>query len=330
MRKKKVVVIGGGTGAYTVLLGLRKYPVDLCVVITMMDSGGSNRVIRDEFGLLPTSDIRQCMVALASEKSHELLRRLFTYRFNAGTGITGMTFGNLFMAALTDIFKSQEEAIEKTCEILDVQGEILPVTFDNVQLIARYDNGKQVLGEHYIDEPDDDLGQHKLVELNVIPKASVNPRVIKAIRTADLIVLGPGDLYTSLICNLVVDGVGAAIARSKAKKVFILNLMTKFGQTYGLNAREHIETLEKYLGKGAIDIVLVNKGDKFPKRILDRYKEESAFLVKDDLGNPANYKVIRRSLNSERIFEKPKSDTLIRSLIRHDPAKLAKALISLL
>ena len=329
MKKKKVVVIGGGTGTYTVLSGLRKYPLELSVIITMMDSGGSNRVLRDEFGLLPTSDIRQCMVALASDKSHELLRQLFTYRYNAGTGIAGMTFGNLFMAALTDIYGSQEVAIEKTCEMLDVQGFIFPVTYDSVQLVARYDNGKQVLGEHYIDEPDDELGKHKIVELEVIPEAKVNPKAIGAIKAADLIVLGPGDLYTSIICNLVVNGIAAAIAASKAKKVYILNLMTKFGQTYGFSASDHIETLEKFLGKGAVDICLVSKGKGYPRGILERYEEEGAIPVRDDLGNPSDILVVRKSLDSDRVFEKAKSDKLKRSLIRHDPVKLARAIMAL-
>jgi uncharacterized cofD-like protein len=329
VRKKKVVVIGGGTGAYTILSGLRKYPLTLSVIITMMDSGGSNRVIRDEFGLLPTSDIRRCMVALASDKSHELLRQLFTYRYSAGTGIAGMTFGNLFMAALTDIYGSQEVAIEKTCEMLDVQGEVFPVTYDNVQLIARYDNGRQVLGEHYIDEPKDELGKQKIVELEVIPKAKVNPKAIQAIKQADLIILGPGDLYTSTVCNLVVEGVAEAIARSRAKKVYVLNLMTKLGQTYNFAASDHIEVLEKYLGKGVIDICLVNKESKYPKDILERYEEEGAYKVKDDLGNPSYIKVLRKKLDSEKIFEKAKSDKLKRSLIRHDPIRLARAIMTL-
>ena len=182
MKKKNIVVIGGGTGTYTVLSGLKKYPVNLSVVVSMMDSGGSNRVIRDEFGLLPTSDIRQCMVALASETSHETLRKLFTYRYNQGTGISGMSFGNLFMAALTDIYGSQEDAIKKTCETLDVQGEIIPVTYDDAHLVARYENGKQVLGEHFIDEPDEEMGKFKIAELELIPSAKANRRAIKAIR----------------------------------------------------------------------------------------------------------------------------------------------------
>lgn len=328
--RKKIVVIGGGTGTYTVLCGLKKYPVELSVVITMMDSGGSNRVIRDEFGLLPTSDIRQVMVALASEKSHELLRRLFTYRYNAGVGISGMTFGNLFMAALTDIFADQEKAIEKTCEMLDVQGKILPVTYDNVQLVARYDNGRQILGEHYIDEVDDELGKHRIVELEIIPEARVNPKVISAIKEADLIVLGPGDLYTSIICNLIVGGVNETIARSKAKKVFVMNLMTKFGQTYGFTAKDHLEELEKYLGKGVVDVCLVNQTKTFPKGVLARYKEESAAVVKGNLDAIPGLKVVKGDFVSNHVYQKPKSDKLKRSLIRHDPAKVAKAIISIL
>src|SRR5512135_3794510 len=184
---KKVVVIGGGTGTFTVLSGLKKYPkLDLSVIVTMMDSGGSNRIIRDEFGLLPTSDLRQCIVALSSEKPSEIVRELFTYRYNQGTGISGMTFGNLFLAALTDIYGSQEKAIEKTCEFLDVQGKIIPVTFDNTNLVARYDNGKQVLGEHFIDEPDSDLCLHRIVELSVFPPAKANEKAITEIDNADL------------------------------------------------------------------------------------------------------------------------------------------------
>jgi uncharacterized cofD-like protein len=330
MRKKRIVVVGGGTGTYHVLFGLKKYPVDLSVIVSMTDSGGSNRVIRDEFGLLPTSDIRQVMVALASDDSDELLRKLFTYRYNAGTGISGMTFGNLFMAALTDIYKGQEKAIEKTSEILDVQGHIIPVTFDNVHLVARYDNGQQILGEHFIDEPDELQGQHRIVELEIIPKARANPKAIKAIKNADLIVLGPGDLYTSIICNLVVDGVSKAIAKSEAKKVFVLNLMTRFGQTNDFTAKDHIWELEKYLGKGAVDVCLINKTKKFPPGVLARYREEKAYPIKDDLNKSGGIKVVKRSFVSRRVFEKPKSDKLKRSLIRHDPKKLAKAIMSLL
>lgn len=327
--KAKVVVMGGGTGTYTVLLGLKKYPLDLSVVVSMMDSGGSNRVIRDEFGLLPTSDIRQCMVALSSEKPQELLRELFTYRFNAGTGITGMTFGNLFMAALTDIYGSQEKAIEKTCEFLDVQGQIVPVTYDNTNLVALYDNNKQVLGEHYIDEPDDDLCKHRIVELSVFPRAHSNPKALDAIKNADLIILGPGDLYTSVLPNLLIGGIKQAISKSKAKVVYIVNLMTRYGQTNSFKASEFVGEVNKYLGKDCIDFVLMNRG-KVPTRALNWYKKVNAELVKDDLKNTRDFKVIREDFVHNKVHKKQESDLLTRSLIRHDPDKLAKAIISLL
>lgn len=329
-KEKKILVIGGGTGTYTVLSGLKKYPLELSVIVSMMDSGGSNRVIRDEFGLLPTSDLRQCMVALASEESHELLRQLFTYRYSQGTGISGMTFGNLFMAALTDIHDSQEEAIKKTCEILDVQGDIIPVTYDDVHLVARYESGRQVLGEHYIDEPEEDLGEARIVELEVIPQAKANKKAIKAIKEADAIILGPGDLYTSIICNLVIDGITEAIKKSKAQKIYVVNLMTKHGQTEGFTAKDHVRELEKYLGERVLDVALVNKSKSLPKSLLKRYEEEKAKEVKDDLNGRDGLKVLKRSLISSKVYSKPKSDKLKRSLIRHDSDKLAKAIVSLL
>jgi uncharacterized cofD-like protein len=331
MNKRRIVVIGGGTGTFTVLSGLRKYPqLDLSVIVTMMDSGGSNRVIRDEFGLLPTSDIRQCMVALSSEKPSEIVRELFTYRYNQGTGISGMTFGNLFMAALTDIYGSQETAIEKTCEFLDVQGNILPVTYDDSHLVARYSNGKQVLGEHLIGEPDDGkIGEYRIVEFETIPQATANPKAVKAIKNADLVILSPGDLFTSVISNLVVVGIQEAIGQSEAKIVYVMNLMTKFGETNNYKAGDFIEELEKYLGGRKIEVCLVHKDGNFPKGVLKRYREEKAYPVKDNL-KKAGLKVIRRNFVSDTVYEKIKGDKLHRSLIRHDGTKLAKTLVSLL
>ncbi len=328
---KKVVCIGGGTGLFVTLSGLKKYKnLHLSAIVAMTDSGGSNRILRDEFGLLPTSDIRQCIVALASERSNSLLRNLFIYRYNQGTGITGMTFGNLFMAALADIYGSQEKAIEETCKLFDIKGKIVPVTFDNCHLVARYENGQQVLGEHFIDEPNEALGKYKIIELEVFPKAIPNPKAIAAIKSADMIVMGPGDLYTSILANLVVPGISKAICDSQAKKLFVVNLMTKFGQTAGFGARDHLKVVEKYIGKGSVDYCLVNKSKNLPMDIIKRYKEEKADLVKDDLGDSARPIVVRKALISKRIYQKPKSDTLVRSLVRHDPQKLARAICELL
>jgi len=330
-KKTKVLVIGGGTGTFTVLTGLKKYPeLELSVVVSMMDDGGSNRVIRDEFGLLPTSDIRQCIVALSEEKPGDLLRKLFTYRYNSGTGIAGMTFGNLFMAALADIYKDQDLAIQKTCEFLDVKGNIFPVTFDKTHLVARYENGKQVMGEHIIDEPDSELAKYKIVELEVFPESKPNPKALKQISESDCIVFGPGDLYTSVLPNILIPGVANSIRNSKAIKLFVVNLMTKHGQTDNFKTSDFVFELEKYLGKGMIDYVLVNKTKNFPPGILERYKTEKAQPVEDDLKETKTMKVIVRDFVSNNVYEKISSDKLKRSLIRHDPDKLAFAILSVL
>ncbi len=328
--RKKVVVIGGGTGTFVALSGLKKYPLNLSVIVSMMDDGGSNRVIRDEFGLLPTSDLRQCIVALADENENKILRKLFTYRYSLGVGISGMTFGNLFMAALTDIYKSQDRAIEETCNILHVKGKIIPVTFSDSHLVARYENGKQVLGEHSIDEPGEKQGNFKIVELELIPKAKANPKAIKEIKDADLIVIGPGDLYTSVLPNLVVDGIAKAIRTSKGKKLYVVNLMTRFGQTNDLSAKDHVYILQKYIKAKVLDYCLINNSNNFPKGILERYKEEKAHPVLDDLENENEYKVIRKDFLSSKIYSKNLTDKLKRSLIRHDSDKLAKAIVSLI
>lgn len=342
MLSKKIVVIGGGTGTFTVLSGLKKISrlksfvhLDISVIVSMMDSGGSNRVIRDEFGLLPTSDIRQCILALASNNSDKTIRELFNYRYTQGTGISGMTFGNLFMAALTDILKSQDKAIEETCRILDVKGKIIPVTFDNSQLVATYDNGIQVLGEHFIDEPSKKTIYHKIINLEIFPAAKINPDVSRTIKEADLIILGPGDLYTSILCNIVVDGMANKIVKSKAKKLYIANLMTRFGQTDGFGLKEHIEEVEKYLGKDSIDYCLFNNPNNISRKAIKWYKDNDVEPVKNNY--TGKIKIKTKDLASDTFYvvttesqKNNKSDKLTRSLIRHDSSKLAKAIVQLL
>jgi len=330
MKKKKVVVIGGGTGTFVTLSGLKKYPLDLSAIVSMMDDGGSNRVIRDEFGLLPTSDLRQCMVALADENENDLLRNLFTYRYSSGVGISGMTFGNLFMAALTDIYKNQEKAIKETCNILHVKGKIIPVTFSDSHLVARYENGKQILGEHLIDEPDKKQGNYKIVDLELIPKARANPEALEALVEADVIIIAPGDLFTSVLPNIIVGGIAKTIKSSRAKKIYVVNLMTRFGQTNSFTAKDHVDTLQKFLGGNILDYCLVNTSKSYPKGILKRYEEEKANPVKDDLEKGNGYKVIREDLVSREVYKKVLTDKLKRSLIRHDSDKLARAIHSLL
>lgn len=318
----KVVVIGGGTGTYTVLSGLKALGFDLTAIVTMMDSGGSNRIVRDEFGLLPTSDIRQCIVALADENQNDILRRLLPYRFHQGTGISGMTFANLFMIALTDLYGSQREAIEKTCELFNIAGKILPVTYDNVQLLAHYEDGKQVLGEHFIDEPETTHG--KLVLLGLVPNAVANPAAIQAILDADLIVFGPGDLFTSLIANIIVEGIADALSETKAKIIYIVNLMTKFGQTDGFNALDHVNEISQYMGRFP-DFVIAHNHLQVSPRIMDLYEREKATPVSIE-ALKGDFVVIASDIVSDLIHERARGDKLARSLIRHDQDKLSRVI----
>lgn len=323
-----IVCIGGGTGTFVTLSGLKAYPYNLSAIVTMSDSGGSNKRIRDEFGLLPTSDIRQCLIALSAEKGHtSILRKLFMYRFEKGQGISGMTFGNLFMAALADISGSQEAAIKQTSKVLRINGTVIPVSFTDTNLFAIYEDGHTVSEESLIDEPEHD-GALKITDIYLKPEAVANPEAIVAIKNANLIVMGPGDLYTSLLPNILVDGIADAIKNSPAKKVYVMNLMTKYGQTYNYTAKDHIKVLEKYLGE-SLDYILINT-DVYPKSVLEKYEEMKEFPIVDDLDEKAYYKVIRTGIVSDQLYEKPSTDTLVRSLIRHDSDKVAAELIKLI
>jgi uncharacterized cofD-like protein len=323
-----IVCIGGGTGTFVTLSGLKTYPVNLSAVVTMSDSGGSNKRIRDEFGLLPTSDIRQCLIALSAEKGKTgLLRELFLYRFEKGNGLSGMTFGNLFMAALSDILGSQEEAIKQTGKVLRINGQVVPVSFTDTNLYAKYEDGTIVSEEHLIDEPEHN-GELKIIKVYLKPKAKPSKEALEAIAQADLIVLGPGDLYTSLLPNLLVDGISKAIKKSKAKKAYIMNLMTKYGQTYNFTATDHVKTLEQFIGK-SLDYVLVNSSE-YPEDVLQKYEQKKELPVVDDLGQKGYYRVIRKPFVSSELIEKSKADSLVRSLIRHNSEKLAKELIAIL
>lgn len=326
--RKNIVCIGGGTGTFVALKGLKHSPHHLSAIVAMSDSGGSNKRIRDEFGLLPTSDLRQCLVALSDENGGAgILRKLFMYRFEKGQGITGMTFGNLFMAALSDILGSQEEAIRATGKVLRIQGTVIPVSFTDTNLVAEYENGQTLAEEHLIDEPPHD-GTMKITRVYLKPSAIANPEAIETIAKADLIVLGPGDLYTSVIPNLLVAGISGAIAKSNAKKVYVVNLMTKYGQTYGFTAGDHLRTIQQYVGN-SIDAVIVNTSP-LQKQALTVYGKYHEVPVMDDLVSTSSLKVIRADVSSRQVAAKSNSDSLVRSLIRHDSQKLATILLNYL
>jgi len=317
----KITVIGGGTGSTTVLEGLKKKKdLDLNVIVGMMDDGGSNAVVRDEFGLLPLSDLRKSIIALSQENENQMLRNLFTYRFSQGNGLKGHTLGNLLMIAMTEITGSEVEAIEMFKYFFSVTGNIIPVTLDKVRLVAEYDDGSKVVGEHLIDEPEDDK---KIVKFYFDNKAQAYQGAVDTIMSSDYIIIGPGDLYTTTLANIIVDGIPQALQKTKAKLIFISNLMSKKGQTRGLTLESMLSLVEGYIGR-KFDYVLVNNG-RIPEKAYQRYIEQGEHIFKDDLKENGR-EVIRTDLVANSVIKKDKGDTLDRSLVRHDPDKVANEL----
>lgn len=330
MKNPSVVVIGGGTGTYTLLSALRDKPVHLTALLTMVDDGGSNRILRDDFGLLPTSGVRQAIVALSKNRS--LLRELFMYRFHQGNGISGMTFGNLFLAAIADIVGDQEKGIEETCKLLSVKGDILPISLDDVRLVAKYEDGSEVTGEHLIDEPSHD-GKLAIVDMWTTPKATITVKAKAALLSADFIIIGPGDFFTNTVPNLVVDGVCDAIKASRGKLIFIENLMTKSGDTIGFTAKTFIEKLSHYIPKEHIDAIVINTDLAYPEEVLQKYRLEGAEPVRDDLDELSlspTTQIIRAPILSHQQEQKQQSDVVVRSVFRHDQQKLADVLEQIL
>ncbi|HSX39349.1 MAG TPA: gluconeogenesis factor YvcK family protein [Candidatus Saccharimonadales bacterium] len=321
--KPKVVVIGGGTGTFVVLSGLKNYPVDLTAIVTMMDSGGSTGRLRDQLGVLPPGDLRQALVALSS--SDKIWRDLFAYRFDAGD-LNGHNFGNIFLSALEKITGSINTGLNLAEQILDTRGSVIPVTLDKSHLCVRLKNGNIIEGETFIDEVH--VKRVPIENCFLKPQALPNPTALKAIEQADFIIFGPGDLYTSIIPNFLVTGIAATIKLSKAKKIFVSNLMTKFGQTDHYKISTHLAEIHKYLGANVVDLVMVNSA-KPNKQLVDWYKKSGdVSMVTDDL--PKNSKkVIRGDFLSETKYEQSLADRLKRSLIRHDSEKLAKALVDI-
>ena len=328
--KKSIVVIGGGTGTHTILRGLKHYQrqINLTAIVTMADSGGSTGRLRDEFGQLPVGDVRMALAALASDddEHEELVRQLFMHRFDRGSGLEGHNVGNLLLVALTDILGSEEAAIRAAARVLHVRGSVIPVSTESVHLVATYADGVTITGEHKIDEPDADRADYPIVSLSVTPNATINPKAEAAILNADLIILGPGDLYASTVANLVVDGIPEAIQASKGKLIYVVNLFSKSGQTEGYTASKCVEEITRYAGRKP-DYIIVNSGD-IPQEALEYYASESECPIEDDLENsPA---VIRADVVSTTMFDGDESDVLTRSLIRHDSQKLATLIETLL
>lgn len=331
--KKNVVVIGGGTGTYSVLSGLKAYPdkVDLTAVVAMSDDGSSTGRLRDEFGILPVGDVRMALLALSDEAriDNQSLRALFSYRFvKGGEGLQGHNFGNLLLVALSEILGSELSAIAMVSRLLGVQGKVLPVTTDSIFLAATYDDGLEVVGESIIDNPPKDRGDHGISDLRVVPEATVCPEVCTALAEADYIVLGPGDLYTSLLAAVVVGDLSVRIRNAKGKFVFVGNLMSKFGQTTGYTTEKYISEIQKYIGR-VPDAFFINT-TPFPESALLRYIVAGEHPVLDTGSGTEATRVIRGDFVGTEEVRGMKGDTHKRSLVRHDAQKLSEAFMDYL
>lgn len=318
-KEPKIVAIGGGTGLSTMLRGLKKFTSHITAVVTVADNGGGSGVLRQEMKMLPPGDIRNCILALAN--TEPVMEKLLQYRFKEGS-LSGQSFGNLFLAAMTGICGNFEEAVQRMSEVLAVTGKVLPVTKQDVQLCAKLRDGEIICGETEIVERSKETNT-PIKEVYLSPK---NPEplfeVLEAIENADAVILGPGSLYTSIIPNLLVKKVPEALQRSKAIKIYIGNVMTQPGETDGFDLLKHIEEIEYYGGKDIIDYVIINT-EVIPKNLLEIYHEDGAEEIKYDIESIKN-----KGLNVVLApVLKVYSD---RNLVRHDPTKLAKTVIDII
>ncbi len=323
---KNITVIGGGTGTFVVLSGLKNYDYNFSVVVTSMDSGGSTGKLRDQYGVLPPGDVRQCLVALS--EASDLWRSLFLYRFEEGD-FKGHNFGNIFLTALEKVTApNYQQVIDTASYILQTKGKVIPVTFDRVHLCAEYDDGEVLESEDLIDSAFHKESRIKKAFLK--PEAASNPDAIAAILSADYIILGPGDLYTSLIPNLLVGGIQEALSATNAKIIVNMNLMTKHGQTPGYSAIDHIRDLERYMQQTISAVIINNK--KIDVSTEKYYEEYGEHEVEDNIDEFKDHPidVVRADILAELPFEQSLADATPRSLLRHDPEKLAKILTSVI
>jgi len=321
MLSKKIVVIGGGTGTYQVLTGLKKYPLELSAVISMCDSGGSTGRLRKELGILPPGDLRRAILALSDVPfAQKTLEEIFDFRFKEGKSLAGHSVGNILLAALVQITGSMDRAIEEIARILNVSGKVLPVTLDKTNLVAILEDGTRVHGETNIDMRDFKL-KYPIKKVYITPKARVFRKAALAIKEADIIVLGPGDLYTSLVPTLLIDGVNDVIAQSRGKLVYIVNLLTKRGETDKFKASDFVDVINQYLDNASEKLahIFVSKENKSNKRKIAKwYKKHGSRSVINNLKN---------KYLGAKVTEKDFIDTTI--FYRHSPEKVARAIIDI-
>ena len=328
---KKIVCIGGGTGVSTVLFGLKKYPVELSAIISVFDDGGSSGKLREKLGVLPPGDARQCIDALAGRDD---ALDLFHYRFETGE-LKGHNLGNLLISAAERICGNFEQAIDKIGKVIKMKGKVLPITLAQAKLKAGLNNNKIISGEDAIVKCSQ-LSKIGLKKLFLEPEAEANPSAILAIKKADLIIIGPGKFYTSIIPNFLVKGIIEALRKSVAKKVFICNLMTQEGNTDGFLVEDFVKSLEDYLGKKTLNYIVFNT-KKLAPALLKKTKEffPKAEFVGFNKNLPGKERFIGRDVLDKRIYKLNPSDTLVtganqRTILRHDPDKLAAIIMQIM
>lgn len=302
---KKVVVLGGGTGQSTLLKGLKLFPIDISAVVSVCDDGKSTGRLREEFNTFAVGDIRKVIASLS--ETEPLFEELLNYRFETTSDLNGHTVGNLLLTALSHITGNMQEGIEMIGKVLKIKGRVLPFTLDSPTLIGKMKDGSIIRGEHSITE-----SKLQIEEVYYENEVKVNPNVLKAIKEADLIILSMGSLYTSIIPDLLSKELLNTIDKSKAKIMYVCNMMTQPGETDDYKVSDHINTLNKYLGKKKIDIVIANNGE-IPKEILEKYEtEEQKDQVIFDEENLKNIRVITGNYV-----------TIVNNIIRHRVAKLS-------
>jgi uncharacterized cofD-like protein len=311
MEPKKVVCIGGGTGLSTMLRGLKAHTEELTAIVTVSDNGGNSGNLRKELNVLPPGDIRSCLLALA--ETEPMLEALFSHRFQEGS-LKGHNLGNLFIVGLADLYGNFGVAVEKAHDVLRVKGKVLPVTIEDVQLKAIYDDGSEVIGECEIVSANKSH-KKRIREMKLMPnQPKVYKNVLEAIAEAEVIVLGPGSLYTSIVPNLLVEGVCEAIREAKGQVVYIGNIMTQPGETEGFTLLEHINVIEQYLGVGVIDKIIANDG--WPDTMLiEHYNQDGAELVLPLLEDHRIITVPMVVVNQKTGFLRHNSDLLAQTIM---------------
>lgn len=324
---KNITCIGGATGSSVVLRSLKKHNFKISVIYPITDDGGSAGRLIQDYNTLPTGDLRRLISALSPKDN--ILNQMLLYRFDKGE-LKGHALGAIMLTSLIDITGSITKATQEMNKILNIKHHILPSSLKRTTLCAKLENNKTVKGENKIDEVIGFDGNLKIKNLYLEPQVPTNPRVKKDIINSNVIILGPGDLYTSVIPNLLVTGIKEAIKKSKARVIFICNIMTKFGQTNNFQVSDFVTELEKYIGQNIINYVIYNTKKPSPKILKAHKKRKEKFVDIDKRNFTKKCQYIGASLLAKQIYQKNPGDILKRSLIKHDPQKLEKILLPII